>query len=138
VAYRREHRQYFVVDAEEALLIPDGVSDEAATWFGLATITQNGIRRAQHDLGDSIVVIGLGLLGQLVVQYLKVSGAREFIAIDTSPARLAMAKAHGATHILETDVVGAREAVEEVTNGRMADVVYDITGHPTVFSPALG
>ena len=138
VACRREHRQYFVVDADEALLIPEGVSDEAATWFGLATITQNGIRRAHHDLGDAVVVIGLGLLGQLVVQYLKASGAREIIAIDTSPARLAMAKAHGATHILETDVAGSREAVEGITNGRMADVVYDITGHPSVFAPALG
>lgn len=138
VAYRREHRQYFVVDADEALLIPNGVSNEATTWFGLATITQNGIRRAQHELGDSVVVIGLGLLGQLVMQYLKVLGAQEIIAVDTSPARLEMAKAHGATHILETDVAGAREAVAKITDGRMADVVYDITGHPAVFAPALG
>jgi len=138
VACRWQHRQSFVIDADEALAIPDGVSDEAATWFGLATIVQNGVRRAEHTLGDAVVVIGLGLLGQLVVQYLRCFGAREIIAVDTSRPRLDMARAHGATHALESDVAGAREAVSQITGGRLADVVYDVTGHPAVFSPALG
>ncbi len=138
VACRWHHRQFFVHDASEAILIPDGVSDEAATWFGLATIVQNGVRRAEHVLGDTVVVIGLGLLGQLVVQYLRTFGAGHIIAIDTAPARLEMARAHGATHVFQGDVASARTEVERITGGRMADVVYDVTGHAAVFSPALG
>jgi threonine dehydrogenase-like Zn-dependent dehydrogenase len=138
VACRAGHRQKFNIAAESALQIPNGVSDEEAAWFGLAKITQVGVRRAQHQLGDAVVVIGLGLLGQLVTQYARLSGAREVIAIDTAPKRLAMAKAHGATHTLEMGVESAFEVVTEITGGRLADVVYDITGHPAVFSPALG
>ena len=138
VACRAGHRQLFNVAAARALPIPNGVSDEEAAWFGLAKITQIGVRRANHKLGDAVVLIGLGLLGQLVTQYARLSGAREVIAIDTAPKRLEMAKAHGATHTLEMGVGDAAEAVRDITEGRGADVVYDITGHPTVFAPALG
>jgi len=43
--------------------IPDGVSDEDATWFGLACITQVAVRAAAHELGDVVVIIGAGPLG---------------------------------------------------------------------------
>ena len=138
VACRAAHRQIFNVAEKDALPIPDGVSDEAATWFGLAKITQVGVRRAKHRLGDAVVIIGLGLLGQLVTQYARLSGAREIIAIDTARPRLELARAHGATRTLEMSVQDARDAVMELTAGRGADVVYDITGHPAVFAPALG
>jgi len=137
VAVRAGHRQYFATDPGNARRIPDGVADEDATWFGLANIVQNGIRRAEHDLGDDVVVIGLGLLGQLVVQYARLSGAREVIAVDTARPRLEMAKAHGATHVLEMGAEAARTAVSEITGGRLADIVYDVTGHAAVFAPAL-
>jgi len=84
VATRTRHGQYSIADASRAVKIPDAVSDEDATWFGLAGIVQNGVRAAEHALGDVIVVIGLGLLGQLVVQYARLSGAREIIAVDTA------------------------------------------------------
>jgi threonine dehydrogenase-like Zn-dependent dehydrogenase len=113
------------------------VSDEEAAWFGLAAIVQNGVRRAEHTLGDSAVVIGLGPLGQLVTQYLRVLGCWNIIAVDTAPARLEWARKHGATHTLQIDVATARETVREITEGRGADVVYDVTGHPAVLAPAL-
>lgn len=140
VAARFAHRQFFTMSAHDVLLLPDGVSDEEGAWFALASIVQNGIRRAQLELGDVVVVIGLGLLGQLVVQYARLSGAREVIAIDTPAAsgRLEMAKAHGATQILAMSADEAQDAVRDITEGRLADVVFDVTGHPAVFSAALG
>jgi 2-desacetyl-2-hydroxyethyl bacteriochlorophyllide A dehydrogenase len=137
VAVRAPHRQRYVTEAARALKVPDGVGDEAATWFGLASIVQNGVRRAEHRLGDAVVVVGLGLLGQLVVQYARLSGAREVIAIDTAAPRLEMAAAHGATRTLNLPVGEAAEAVAALTEGHGADVVYDVTGHEAVFGPAL-
>src|SRR5262245_10803099 len=60
VATRAAHRQFFVVPAARALRIPEALTDEETTWFGLAGIVQNGVRRAEHELGDAVVVIGLG------------------------------------------------------------------------------
>lgn len=137
VATRSPHRQYVTVNAGSALKIPDRISDEEATWFGLAGIVQNGVRRAEHELGDAVVVVGLGILGQLVVQYIRLLGAREVIAIDTAPVRLSMAGALGATQTLELPVSEARPEVERLTHGRGADVVYDVTGHPAVLGAAL-
>jgi 2-desacetyl-2-hydroxyethyl bacteriochlorophyllide A dehydrogenase len=140
IAARVNHKQRSAFNPVEQRVepIPDGVSDEAATWFGMAHIAQTGVRSAQHELGDAIVIIGAGLLGQLVTQYTRLSGARDIIVIDTARPRLEMAKAHGATHTLEMSVADAKEQVFELTDGRGADVVYDITGHPAVFASALG
>lgn len=153
VATRSQHTSHAVVDVvgpaggksgeiaytptNVAVRIPDGVPDEDACWMGLGKIVQVGVRTAEHALGDSVAVVGLGLLGQLVVQYSRLSGAENIIAIDTAPARLKMAAAHGATHTLQMTAAEALPEVERITAGRRADVVYDVTGHPAVFAAAL-
>ncbi len=130
------HRQYFIVGIASALMLPQGINEEDGTWSNLACTTQLGVRRAGLQLGETVGVVGLGLLGQLVVQYLRVHGARRIIAMDTIPSRLEMAQAHGATHPLNTDIRNAVKPVEEITGGRMLDAVFDITGHPAVLAPA--
>lgn len=130
------HQQYFKIRPDEAYRVPDGISPEEATWAVLATTTQLGVRRAQLQLGERVGVVGLGMLGQLVVQYLAVAGCRQVIAIDTAEGRLKLALAHGATHAVASDVVSAQSQVETLTGGKMLDVVYDITGNPSVLAPA--
>jgi 2-desacetyl-2-hydroxyethyl bacteriochlorophyllide A dehydrogenase len=137
VAVRAPHRQYIVTSASSLYPLPEGVANEDATWFGLANIVQNGVRAASHALGEAVVVIGLGLLGQLTVQYLRLLGAREVIAVDTAPMRLEMAKAHGATVTLQMGAEEAREEVLRLTDGAGAEVVYDVTGNYAVFPHAL-
>ena len=131
------HQAYFKAKPEQLNPVPDGVSDEEATWNCLAVTTQLGVRRAGLALGENVGVVGLGMLGQLVVQYLVLSGARKIVAIDPVQSRLDMAKAHGATHTLALDVKQARPAIEDITGGKMLDVVYDITGHPAVLAPCI-
>jgi len=137
VASRAGHKRFVIVREEALVAIPDAVSDDEAIWFGIACIVQNGIRRAEHELGDAVVIIGLGLLGQLAVQFARLSGAREIIAIDTAPRRLELARAHGATVLLQKPVADVHADVKAATGGRFADVVYDITGHPSVLPCAL-
>ena len=87
-------------------------------------------------LGETAVVVGLGILGQLVTQYLAVNGARRVIVIDTVEKRRQLALANGATHAISSAAGGARGEVARITGGQMADVVFDITGHPAVLAPA--
>lgn len=138
VAVRQPHRQHVIVRSGAVSRIPDGVCDEDATWFGLANIVQNGVRRAEHALGESVAVIGLGPLGQLVVQYVRLLGARHVVAIDPAERRLTLAQTHGATDVINSEVAEAREEVVRLTDGQGAHVVYDVTGASSVFPAALG
>lgn len=127
-------------DAPEGIkpcLLPEGISGEDATWRSLAGTTQNAVRRAQFQFGETAVVIGLGILGQLVTQYLAVAGARKIMVIDPVVSRLELAKQHGATHTLQMNAQEAAEPVRELTGGWMADVCFDVTGHPAVLAPAI-
>jgi threonine dehydrogenase-like Zn-dependent dehydrogenase len=137
VAVRSPHQQYVVVPVDALYSVPDEVSDEDVAWFGLATIVQNGVRRAQHTLGEDVVVIGLGPLGQLVTQYVRLLGARQVIAVDPVEQRLEQAQAHGATTTIALSVDEARSRVLQLTDGAGANVVYDVTGAAAVFAPAL-
>ena len=137
ITSRTPHQQFFNAKLTDTFRLPDSISDEDATWTRLAGTTQLGVRRAELKLGESVAVIGLGMLGQLVVQYAAISGARRVIAIDPAPSRLDFAKAHGATHTLALDAKNARTVVAEITHGKMLDVVFDVTGHPAVLAPAV-
>ena len=137
VATRGPHSSQVLVKAAHAVRIPDPVSDDDATWTALGKIAQIGVRAAEHRMGDAIAVIGLGLVGQLVTQYVRLMGAAEVIAIDPAEMRLTMAKSHGATHALALRADQAVAEVKRLTNDRGARVVYDVTGHPAVFPEAL-
>jgi len=138
ITSRTPHSHYFILPEADAYRLPDGPTDEEATWARLAGTTQLGARRAKLEFGESVAVIGLGILGQLVVQYVALAGARRVIAVDLNPTRLAWARSHGATHVIAADAASARAAIAEITAGRMLDVVFDVTGHPAVLSAALG
>ena len=130
------HRQIIAVKPP-VVKIPAGISDEEAAWSKLATIAQTAVRRAELRMGARVVVIGLGPLGQLLVQYARVVGAEEILAVDLAPGRLETAGAHGATQTFAGSVADALPFVQEHTDGRLADVVFDATGHYAVFPLAL-
>lgn len=89
------HAELVVVGHNLVSRIPDGVSDEAASFTPLAAIALQGCRLAAPALGETFCVIGLGLVGLLAVQLLKAHGCR-VIGVDFSPERLAMARLWGA------------------------------------------
>src|SRR5574341_322079 len=139
------HKQYFKVRVQASYerpagafhKLPEGISPEEGCWMLLAVTTQLGVRRADLKLGETVGVIGLGILGQLVVQYLALSGARKIIAIDPIHSRVEAAKAHGATHGLPMDAGSALKEIETITCGKMLDAVFEITGHPAVLPQAI-
>ena len=137
IATRGPHQSLAVVPEDHTIAIPAEVSDDDACWYGMATIAQNAVRRPNPSLGDSVAIIGLGLIGQLLVQYMRLMGARQIFAIDAASMRLDMASRHGATHLISRDVIEARSDVMAATENRGCDLVFDATGAPAVFSNAL-
>ncbi|MFD8151622.1 zinc-binding dehydrogenase [Streptomyces sp. NPDC059720] len=137
VAVRSPHASVVLVGADEDVhLVPDSVTDEEAVWFHLATIAQVGVRRAEHRLGDTVAVLGLGPVGQLASQYARVCGAAQVFAVDLSARRTELAVGNGAHTGLTGTAEKARSAILEAT-GQGVDVVYDVTGAAPVFAEAL-
>ncbi|MGV8895994.1 MAG: zinc-dependent alcohol dehydrogenase [Rhodoglobus sp.] len=136
VASQTPHAQRFTVPMTDAVPVPDDITDDQAAWISLACTTQLGVRRAELQLGETVGVIGLGLLGQLVVQYLSIAGAGRIVCIDPSAERLGLAGVSGGSDLMCVDAGAAKAEVAELTGGRMLDVVFDVTGHHSVLAPA--
>ncbi|UKS28383.1 zinc-binding alcohol dehydrogenase [Paenibacillus sp. HWE-109] len=130
------HTQFFKTEAEHAVLLPKEVSAEQGVWINLSKTTQLGVRRAELFLGETVGVIGLGLLGQLVTQYMYLSGAKEIYAMDPAESRVQLVWDKPGIHRLAMDAGKAKEQIAEQTKGKMLDVVFDITGHPAVLAQA--
>ena len=101
------HAEVVCVPKNLCVPIPASVSDEAAAFTVVGAIALQGIRLLQPTLGESIAVIGLGLIGLLTVQLLCAHGCR-VLGIDVVPDRLRLAHAFGA------EVVDVSEAKEPV------------------------
>jgi predicted dehydrogenase/threonine dehydrogenase-like Zn-dependent dehydrogenase len=114
------HAERLWVPKNLVVRVPDGVAGEAAAFATLGAIALQGVRQAEPRLGETVVVIGLGILGQLTVQLLGASGVRA-LAIDLDPSRVALAREHGALGWVRSDDVAAR--VEDATGGLGADAV---------------
>jgi len=100
--------------------VPAGVNLDEAAFATLGAIALQGVRQAAVSLGEVVVVIGLGLLGQLTVRLLRAAGVRA-IGVDVSPERVALAEAAGAVGVLRRDDVAERVRIE--TGGIGADAV---------------
>jgi len=100
--------------------VPANVSSEFASFTTLGSIALNSIRTAGVGLGDVAVVLGLGLVGQLVAQLAKAQGA-VVVAVDLKTERVELAKKLGADVAVHGD--DASSAVASLTNGNGADCV---------------
>ncbi|MDB5677660.1 bi-domain-containing oxidoreductase [Sphingomonas bacterium] len=113
------HAEYNAVPKNLSVRIPAGVDDEAASFVTIGAIALQGVRVANPTLGERVVVMGLGLIGQLTVQLLKANGCR-VLGFDPNPARAALALEMGA----DVAVSGSLDdAVRGFTGGYGADAV---------------
>ena len=124
------HAKYVVAAVEDCRPVPDAVSDEQAAFFTIAEIVMNGVRRSRLTWGESAVVFGLGLLGQLAVRLCLHAGASAVIAVDVARSRLAFLPDDPRVHPVQAQEASVEAVVREVTRTRMADVAFEVTGEP--------
>lgn len=113
------HAEYNFIPKNLCVRIPAGVAFEDAAYATLGAIALQGVRQADLRLGESVAVIGLGLLGLLTVQLLKASGCR-VIGCDLDPARCELATQLGADATVGGDLA---EAALAFTAGHGVDAV---------------
>ena len=116
------HAEYVVVPLHLCAKIPKGVTLDDAAYTTLGSIALQGIRQIDPTLGEVVVVIGLGLLGQLTIQMLKAHGC-VVIGIDLDDASVKLARQSGADVAVRRDTGDVKSIVRAATKGLGADAV---------------
>ncbi len=121
----------------DTLLLPENISYEEATLIEPIACVVKSLKRAHIRQGDIVLVIGLGVMGQLHIVLAKKYGAGKIIGADKVPYRLQKAKESGADKVIDVSKVELKDAVSEATNGNMVDVVVVGPGDVEVMSQAI-
>jgi predicted dehydrogenase len=122
VASNGKHAEVVCVPAILCAKVPDGVGDDEAAFTVLSSIALQGIRLAQPTLGETVAVIGLGLIGLITVQLLRANGCK-VIGIDLDSTKLAAARAMGAETVNRGAGQDPVAFAETFTAGRGVDAV---------------
>ncbi|HXO25387.1 MAG TPA: bi-domain-containing oxidoreductase [Streptosporangiaceae bacterium] len=124
------HAEYNWIPVNLCAAVPRGVAPEHAAFSTVGAIAMQGVRRAEPQLGETSLVIGLGLVGQLVVRLLVAAGVR-VVGLDIIEARCRLAEQAGAVACAAPDEEGlatVTAALDQLTSGRGADHVFLAAG----------
>ncbi len=116
------HAEMIDVPVNLAVHLPAGLGTLEGSSVAIGSIALQGVRRASPSLGESIAVLGLGLLGQITTQLLRANGCR-VIGVDLDTERVQLALANGMNFGIspaEEDIV---ERIQKLTGGFGADAV---------------
>jgi predicted dehydrogenase/threonine dehydrogenase-like Zn-dependent dehydrogenase len=114
------HAELAAVPALLCARIPAGVEDAQAAYVTLGAIAMQGLRQADQQLGATVLVVGLGLVGQITVQLCKAAGHR-VIGLDVDARKFALATAAGASACYRPDDPGLVVTIMGATRGRGVD-----------------
>ncbi len=138
VACPAPHASHALVEAAKCLPLPPELPADEAAFFNLAAIAMQGIRKARIELGESVAVLGAGLIGILAMRLAQLNGGLPVIGIDLNTSRLALARETAADEtLLSGDSLqdDLRALLGRHTNG--ADVVIEATGMPQLVVTAF-
>ncbi len=120
--------EYLVLPERILHRIPAEMPFRRAAMVEPVSIAVHAVRQVSIASTDSTVVVGTGMIGLLVVQAFRWAGAKHIIAIDRETSRLVLAKQLGATTTIQSDSNEIPAAVQRLTRGRGADIVFEVVG----------
>ncbi len=112
--------------------IPDNVSYHQAVLAYLAAVAEKGIHKVKINAGETVLVIGLGMIGISAVQLAKLEGAR-VIAMDINRKRLELAESF-ADELIDARRDNPVRVLKQITEDKLADVIIECSGNPKVIS----
>lgn len=122
VASNGHHAEVVCVPKNLVVLIPDNVSDDEATFTVVGAIALQGIRLANPTLGETVAVIGLGLIGQLTIDLLQANGC-EVVAFDFDQSKVDLANTKGIKAFKVSEDIDAEKIALEITQNIGVDAV---------------
>jgi 2-desacetyl-2-hydroxyethyl bacteriochlorophyllide A dehydrogenase len=138
LVYHGRHAKYSLVDQSRLTKVEDDtIPSLEAAFTIIASMGLGGVRKLELELGESAMVMGLGLLGIFAVQFLRLSGAYPLIAADLNPARRQLALQLGADYAFDPSAPDFVEQVKQVTGGKGVRATVEVTGVSAAMQQAL-
>jgi len=132
VASYGAHSAYVTSLMEGTHPIKQGIDEREASFFTIAEIVMNGLRRGRVQWGEAVAIYGLGLLGQLAVRLCWLAGARPVIGIEIEKSRLDRLPDKPGIMGINPQREDVVERAKELTHKRMVDIVFEVTGNPHI------
>jgi S-(hydroxymethyl)mycothiol dehydrogenase len=128
-----------LVAAGQCTKVDPSARPEAVGLLGCGVMAGLGsaMLTGEVGLGDSVAVFGCGGVGCAAVAGAVLAGAATVIAVDLDPGKLELARAFGATAVVDASTEDVVEAVKALTGGNGADVCIEAVGNPTVMEQAF-
>jgi threonine dehydrogenase-like Zn-dependent dehydrogenase len=138
LVYHGIHTEYNIVPESDVTKVEDeNIHSLDATFVVIASMGLGGVRKLELELGESAMVMGLGLLGMFSVQFLRLSGANPLIAVDLNEQRRQLALKLGADYALDPSDEDFVEKVKTITKGKGVNACVEVTGVSLAMKQAL-
>ncbi len=137
--YRRNgaFAQFVSVPERIVYRLPDNLAFEQAALVEAVSVAVHAVMRSPVKLNDTTVVVGAGMIGLLVIQVLRQTGCRRIVAVDIDDQRLQMARKVGADEAFNPNAEDIAERARDLTDGRGADVSFEVVGFGPTLSTAV-
>jgi len=138
LVYHGNHATYNIRGEDEITKVEnDSIPSLDAAFVIIASMGLGGVRKLELELGESAMVMGLGLLGMFASQFCRLSGAYPVIAADLNPARRELALSLGADYALDPADEHFVKNVKEITGGEGVRACVEVTGVSAAMKQAL-
>ncbi len=131
-----KHAQYCVVPCNNVYKIRDDTTFEEGAMWHISTFPMAAIRKCRVEIGESALVMGVGILGMMAIKLLKLSGACPLIAVDPDENKRIIAKKIGADYVFDPFEENFSNKVKEVTKGG-TNVAIEVTGNGNALDSLL-
>jgi L-iditol 2-dehydrogenase len=124
------YAEYVKAPAKNLLVLPDDVDHEMAAMTDPISVALHAVKKLGIQPGDRVAVFGVGPIGFFSVQWAKVLGAGEVIAVDIFPEKLEAVQSVGADHCINAKTSDAVEAIHALTGGKGVERSLEFAGSP--------
>lgn len=138
LVYHGIHTEYNIVPESDVTKVENNDIDSLdAAFVIIASMGLGGVRKLEIELGESAMIMGLGLLGMFSVQFCRLSGANPVIAVDLNEDRRKLALKLGADYALDPLDKDFTEKVKVITKGKGVNACVEVTGASAAMKQAL-
>ncbi len=132
------HRSHVIQKATDLTIVNDDrIESLDAAFVVIGAMGLQGVRKLKLQLGESAMVIGLGILGVFATQFAAIDGAIPVIVSDYDEKRRDLALSLGADHAFSPEEEHLPDKIKELTYGRGADAIVEVTGVGAALQDAL-